>query len=73
MFGGVGFNFVGGKSPRVSWGMKDEKNNCVHKEKLAQVGRGYPESKPVETATSVTDDPFGNESEGSSPACEAGT
>jgi hypothetical protein len=38
------------------------------KESSNQVGRGYPESKPVETATSVTDDPSGNESEGSSPA-----
>jgi len=35
--------------------------------------RGYAESKPVETATSVTDDPSGNEGEEPGPAGEAGT
>ena len=40
-------------------GMKAEKYNSVHKEGPNQIGRGYPESKPVETATSVTDDPSG--------------
>ena len=53
--------------------MKAEKNIPQHVEKYSQVGRGYPESKPVEAATSVTDDPSGNEGEEPSPACEAGT
>jgi len=44
----LSFNLVGGKSPILA-----------HKESSSQVGRGHPESKPVETVTSVTDDPSG--------------
>jgi hypothetical protein len=39
--------------------MKAEKRILVHKECPSQAGRGHPESKPVETVTSLTDDPSG--------------